>query len=356
MRRVIEDLIAQRQQKQHQLQESLNALATELEARRPFFSRRPRLQEKMSEVCRRLCDYVTIQDREWDAQSSNHSTMVFHSLQWKIDKLQAEYSQVRHLLSDFLTLENSLQHLIDTLEEKTPATARAELQAMKERLSVHRYEDFERRFRGSEEEIAARLQRYMPRFQGREPILDVGCGRGEFLELLRSAGQAAVGIDTSPTMLTAAREKGLDARLVDAVEFLRGLEDSSWGGIFAAQVIEHMPPDYLREFVQQAQRVLQPGAALVLETINPLSLYALSRIFFLDVTHCWPLHPEYMRYLLETSGFSSVEIEYCDALDGERLREMPADQPGALVYNQNVDRLNQLLYSPAGYAACGVKA
>jgi O-antigen chain-terminating methyltransferase len=94
---------------------------------------------------------------------------------------------------------------------------------------------------------------------------------------------------------------------------------------------------------------------LLLETINPLSLFALSRIYFLDPTHQQPLHPEYMRYLLGSSGFSAVEIIFTAEPENEKLRTIASENPLALPFNDNVDRLNQLLFSACEYAVKGVK-
>jgi O-antigen chain-terminating methyltransferase len=92
-----------------------------------------------------------------------------------------------------------------------------------------------------------------------------------------------------------------------------------------------------------------------METINPLSLFALSRIFFLDLTHRKPLHPEYMRYLLENTGFSGVEIHYSGDLADEKLEEIPPENPAARIFNANVDKLNQILFDSPQYAVTGMK-
>ena len=121
------------------------------------------------------------------------------------------------------------------------------------------------------------------------------------------------------------------------------------------KVIEHLEPDYLRNLVTEAYRVLEDGAPILLETINPLSLFALSNIYFLDVTHQKPLHPEYMRYLLESSGFTQVNILYSEELNQEKLIEISPDTPTAREFNTNVDKLNKILFSSPVYAVTGIK-
>ncbi|MCP5108277.1 MAG: methyltransferase domain-containing protein, partial [bacterium] len=310
-----------------------------------------------------LNELITIQDKEWDAYSNNHSTGVFKSLQWKIEKLEAEYANIKTLLTNFTSLEKSLERLTESIENKTPAKpptpAEQEtvqgLKEIKEQLSPYQYSDFEQRFRGDEEAVKEKLSHYLPIFSAADHILDIGCGRGEFLELLRREGKEAEGIDISLSMLRAAEEKGLKCRKDDALEYLRQKEDESLGGIFSAQVIEHLEPDYLRDVVLECFRVLKKGSPVVLETVNPLSLFALSNIYFLDVTHRKPLHPEYMRYLLESSGFDNVTVSYQGELQEERLMEVSPETPAAKEFNTNVDKLNKLLYASPAYAVTGTK-
>lgn len=136
---------------------------------------------------------------------------------------------------------------------------------------------------------------------------------------------------------------------------LQQLPGASVGGIFSAQVIEHLEPGYLRAMVLESARVLRPGGVVVLETVNPLSLFALSNIYFLDVTHQQPLHPEFMRYLLESSGFFEVAIIYAEELPAEQLAGISPENTLAREFNSNVDKLNKLLYSSPVYAVTGIK-
>jgi len=355
MRRVIEELIARRQEKAGETDRLLAGIAAELE--RPFLSRRRRreLGAKVSRLAGLLGEWMTVQDREWDAYAGNHATSVFKSLQWKIEKLEAEYSHLRTLLSTFATLERDLDRLVDKVQT---AAGRPDVEALKEaaaRVSPHQYADFEARFRGTPEQIRRRLAAYLPTFAGSDDILDLGCGRGEFLELLREQGKRARGIDLSDSMLAEASARGVTAQKADALAYLRSLPDASLGGLFSAQVIEHLEPEVLTRLIGEAWRVLRPGAPIVLNTVNPLSLFALSQIYLLDPTHRAPVHPEYLRHLLERSGFSGVTVEYAAELTAERLEEAPSDRPLAREFNGNVDRLNRILFAPAEYAAIGHK-
>jgi len=364
MRRIIEELIEKRKKQQEILKETLNKLGCLFQDTGVFFNKKKK--NKFTEILLEFNDHlnqlITIQDKEWDAYSNNHSTGVFKSLEWKIEKLEAEYSNVKTLLINFTTLEKSLERLIQSIENKTgPAETNDgnetlnRLKEIKEQLSPYQYSDFEQRFRGDERSVTEKLKKYLPIFASADRILDLGCGRGEFLELMRQGGKEAEGIDISLSMLRIAGEKGLKCRKSDALSYLRQKEDESHGGIFSAQVIEHLQPEYLRDMVLESLRVLEKGGPIVLETVNPLSLFALSNIYFLDVTHQRALHPEYMRYLLESSGFDNVNIIYSEELVEERLAEISPESPWAREFNTNVDKLNKLLYSSPAYAVTGVK-
>ena len=204
------------------------------------------------------------------------------------------------------------------------------------------YFAFESRMRGSIDAIRDRQRRYVDDFRGAAPVLDVGCGRGEFLQLLREAGVEARGIDADADMVAYARGEGLDVEQADLVEYLGGLDDGSLGGVFMAQVVEHLPPGVLVRALELASRKLRPGGVLIAETINPLSPLAL-RHYFADLTHAQPLVPETLELLARQSGFAQTELRYLN--EPERLTE--PDDP---VIAANVRRLNELLFAPLDYA------
>ncbi len=143
------------------------------------------------------------------------------------------------------------------------------------------------------------MAEYVPRFDGQSDVLDIGCGRGEFLELLKARGVTARGVDTNHEMVEVCRAHGLDVTEDDALRLLMTLDDSSVGGIFAAQVVEHLQPRYLMRLLDTAAHKMRPGGVLVLETINPACWLAFFESFVRDVTHVWPLHPETLQYLTE---------------------------------------------------------
>jgi SAM-dependent methyltransferase len=229
-------------------------------------------------------------------------------------------------------------------------------------LDAFKYLGFEDQFRGSPEDIGRRLSEYVALFAGRSSVLDVGCGRGEFLDLLARHGVAARGLDSNHAMVEACRARGLDVVRADALAHLTGLPDGSLGGLFAAQVVEHLPPDYLTRMLETAAHKLAPGGRIVLETINPACWLAFFESYIRDLTHVRPLHPETLQYLLRVSGFHDVRVEFKSPVaDEARLQPVrlpdvdlaPALADVIQAFNENVARLNARLFTFQDYAVIG---
>jgi 2-polyprenyl-3-methyl-5-hydroxy-6-metoxy-1,4-benzoquinol methylase len=218
------------------------------------------------------------------------------------------------------------------------------------------YVGFEDQFRGSPEQIRERLTSYLPIFSGARDVLDVGCGRGEFLRLLEEDGVSARGIDLNEAMVGVCRQKGLAATAMDALSYLRAQPDGSLGGLFAAQVVEHLEPGYLTQVLDAAFDKLRPGAPIVLETINPACWFAFFESYVRDITHVRPLHPDTLKFLLIAAGFQQLEIQYrAPYPEHEKLQRVAAPALGdsAETLNANVDKLNSLLFTYLDYAAVG---
>ena len=199
---------------------------------------------------------------------------------------------------------------------------------------------------------------YLPIFEGARDVLDVGCGRGEFLRLLEERGITARGIDLNEAMVDVCRQKGLNATATDALSYLRAQPDDSLGGLFAAQVVEHLEPGYLTQMLEAACAKLRPGAPIVLETINPACWFAFFESYVRDITHVRPLHPDTLKFLLVATGFQQVGIEYrAPYPEHEKLQRVAAPALGdaADTLNANVDKLNGLLFTYLDYAAVGRK-
>jgi SAM-dependent methyltransferase len=235
-------------------------------------------------------------------------------------------------------------------------------------LDAYKYVGFEDQFRGSVEEIRARLGDYLPAFEGASDVLDIGCGRGEFLQLLAERGVTARGIDINHEMVEACRGRGLAVVEGDALEYLASLPDASLGGVFAAQVVEHLEPGRLIRLLDVAFGKLRPGARVVLETINPACWAAFFDSYVRDLTHVRPIHPDTLKYLLQASGFQDVEIRY-RAPYPEPARLQPiavpasAHEPGgdwtlldfAETFNANAAKLNAQLFTYRDFAAVATR-
>ena len=234
-------------------------------------------------------------------------------------------------------------------------------------LDAYKYVGFEDQFRGSQDVIRERQASYLPFFThlaadaegaGDNRVLDIGCGRGEFIELLAANGIPAGGIDLNSEMVEVCRARGLNVSHADAVSYLASQPDASLGGIFAAQVVEHLEPAYLLRLLDLAFDKLRPGGTLVLETLNPACWTAFFESYIRDITHRWPLHPETLKYLVTASGFTSAAIEFRSPVPAQdRLQRVsvPDTAEAALrdlaeTSNANAEKLNARLFTHMDYA------
>jgi O-antigen chain-terminating methyltransferase len=186
------------------------------------------------------------------------------------------------------------------------------------------YRAFEERYRGSRDIIKSRLRAYhvfldplAALYPGAE-ALDVGCGRGEWLELLDEAGFMAQGVDLDDGMLAACRERGLRVERADALKTLSDLPADSLALVSAFHVVEHVPFDVLRAIVQEALRVLKPGGLLILETPNPENLVVGASDFYLDPSHERPIPPNLLGFVTEHAGFRRNKIVRLQEPEGLR--------------------------------------
>ncbi|MFA9454569.1 MAG: methyltransferase domain-containing protein [Candidatus Aminicenantaceae bacterium] len=307
------------------------------------------------DLARTQNELMEARDREWDALGNNHVSMIFKSMEWRIDKLRAGYDDAVLLMKTYVRLREQIKRLLSTLEgQKLPTPA--EIRSVAGPLEDIPYAGFENRHRGSEQDVKTQQASYLPFFQTDRTVLDLGCGRGEFLDLLSQNGIPAEGIDLNRQMITTCRERGLECRSGDILETLSSYPEGSLGGIFSSQVVEHLRPEYLRRMIDLAFSKLAPSGHIVLETLNPTSVFALVHVYFLDITHQQPIHPQTLEFLLESAGFQEVEIRYSSTLDDEALQTLPPDSEASTLLNRNLDKLNQLLFSPVNYAAIGRKS
>jgi 2-polyprenyl-3-methyl-5-hydroxy-6-metoxy-1,4-benzoquinol methylase len=206
-------------------------------------------------------------------------------------------------------------------------------------------------FRGPSEWIYDRYRDLAQELVGCDPVLDVGFGRGEFLELLRDAGVDAWGIEPDPALVDSARTRGLRVEAGTAYEYVRDLDDGSLGGLVMIQVIEHLSPQQAVDIVRIAADKVRRGGRVLVETVNPTSLYTYAHAFWVDPDHVRPVHPGLLSFLFRQAGFASVEtLERSPVADEDRLELFVGDDDATRVLNANFEKLNALLYGPQDYA------
>lgn len=221
---------------------------------------------------------------------------------------------------------------------------------------------FDRAVRGNDDELRERLRCYVPLFAGCRAVLDVACGRGAFLDLLREAGIGARGVDLDENVVRDCRARGLEVACGDALGYLRDVEDESFDGIFCCEFVEHLTAPELATLIDLFARKLRPGGILVIETLHPECLQVLSRWFWLDPTHQRLVHPVTLAYLLESRRFREVETRLLRPVpEREVLPPLPsvAFAPELVrsieAFNQGAAELNRILFGSPEYYVRAVR-
>jgi O-antigen chain-terminating methyltransferase len=232
-----------------------------------------------------------------------------------LERVKAEYETIIHAELRLLRQKTSLvKHDSTAAAAGEPATAVDWLK-------------FGEKFRGTEEYVRRHLGLYVQRFSGASEVLDIGCGRGEMLEEFRAAGMQARGIDLNDDCVAWCHEKGLKVEKADLFPYLDGLPDHSLGGVVCLQVVEHLPPARVPEFVALVKAKLKRGALLAMETPNPECLAIFATHFYLDPTHARPIPPALLSFYLEEAGFGRLDVVRLEpAVDSiPSLTSLPSD-------------------------------
>lgn len=224
----------------------------------------------------------------------------------------------------------------------------------KEIYTVLDYEQFENNFRGPEYDIKDRQKEYLPYLKSAQNLLDIGCGRGEFLELMKENGIQAVGVDMYPGFVQRCLEKGLNVVEGDGINYLESFEDESLDAITAFQVAEHLPTVRLVELCQIAYRKLTKGGILILETPNPTCLSIYTNSFYIDSSHVKPVHPQALDYYAGVAGFTQREIYYTKfSRVGETIPAIAGENSEE--FNKSMKKLTDLIYGSQDYALIATK-
>ena len=216
----------------------------------------------------------------------------------ELARARTEYELIIHSELRMVRQKASLARTVERVSDTAPAEF-ANVDWLK----------FAEKFRGAEEDIRARQQMYATRFREHAPVLDIGCGRGEMIQVLQEAGIAARGIDSNDDSIALCLAKGLNAEKADLFTYLSDLPDASLGGVICSQVVEHLPPARLPEMIRLVHAKLRSGGLLAFETPNPECLAIFATHFYIDPTHRHPIPPVLASFYLEEAGFGLVEIE-----------------------------------------------
>jgi O-antigen chain-terminating methyltransferase len=234
-----------------------------------------------------------------------------------VAKTTAQGAEIRRAVHD---IERQLMTLSDRMKQQATGSAAVAAPSgpgedqSTPGLAAH-YVSFEDTFRGTRDDIKARAGHYLTAFHdaGIEPgdglVLDLGCGRGEWLEVLSEHGYASRGVDLNGVMVREAQTLGLDAIEQDVIAHLRSLGSESVSAITSMHLVEHLPYEVLIRMVDEALRVLRPGGVLILETPNPENLTVGSYWFYMDPTHRNPIPPPLLQWIVEARGFEHAAID-----------------------------------------------
>jgi 2-polyprenyl-3-methyl-5-hydroxy-6-metoxy-1,4-benzoquinol methylase len=233
-----------------------------------------------------------------------------------LEKIRQEYDRLIH--TELRLIRQRAPALVPT----TAATAPPEVPS-----ATFDYGRFAERFRGTEEYVKRNIEFYKPFFAHCENVLDIGCGRGEFLSLMRDRGIAARGIDLSEESVAQCRQSGLNAEAADLFSYLATQAEQQFDGIFSSQVVEHLYPRRLPEMIRLCAASLRRGGILAIETPNPQCLAIFATHFYLDPTHTRPIPHPLMAFYMEEAGLGQIEVhELSPAVESmPELAELPEE-------------------------------
>ena len=290
--------------------------------------------------------YVALQAQMNRRESEQTEVQQRHAAELQALRTQLEQQvdalvdRLQKLRMDIAQQETRLANLLDNaVVSDQPPPAIGE----RDHLLDAMYFSLEDTLRGTPEQVKETVQVYLPVLRDAgitTGILDVGCGRGEWLEVLRDNEFQARGIDTNRIVLQRCKELSLDVEEAEALTHLRSLADNSLNAVTAFHFAEHLPLDALVRFLDEAGRTLKPGGLLILETPNPENLLVGSCNFYLDPTHKNPLPIPTLKLLVEARGFRCQEV----------MKLHPVASAKIEVKDQLTSHLNHFLYGPMNYA------
>ncbi|MBN1422976.1 methyltransferase domain-containing protein [Candidatus Fermentibacteria bacterium] len=301
------------------------------------------LTQAQVDLARRLAEIETVQT-QGQADLSRRLASHDAALTQTQGAIDAATTQVRAALDEALAVFDRRAAEVRELTVLSPSD-----------FPYFRFEDLHR---GSADAVRDLIRPFVRHFVRCQRVADLGCGRGEFLDLCTQEGIGAYGVDSNEDMVLHCQRIGLDVKCEDIVEHLSGLSAKCIDGVFCSQVVEHLPMQKVQTLLRECYRALKVGTHMVVVTINPLSLFALANNFFLDPTHVRPLPPETMRFLAEDAGFRKLTVSYFSPFGPDYslvpVRFDPeSDEQRAI--RVNFDRLNHVVFGYQEYALIGLK-
>ncbi|MBB2182842.1 methyltransferase domain-containing protein [Lachnospiraceae bacterium MD1] len=333
------------------------------------------INNKLQEIVKLQNDEINILKDKVDEQ-----VKINYNLEGKINEIDVD--------NVVKTLEDSISNSIDLVERKIDNTELWFLRTLKEQFKEPKFKEpdgtkksliddnkkviqkveedtysaidyfsFENHFRGSRSAIKKSQEIYIDYFTNKGEIIDLGCGRGEFLELLQEKGIQVTGVDAYAEFVEYCKAKGLNAIQADAITYINSLENDSIGGIFASQLVEHLETNQLVQLCQDAYKKLKFGGYFILETPNPTSLSIFMNAFYIDPSHNKPVHPKTLEYFMQQSGFKDIEIIYTEQskvgyqlplLNGENISNLSE-------FNDGINCISNIIFGSQDYAIIAKK-
>lgn len=315
---------------------------------------------------RRYVDLIVAKQIEFNAHVVHLMNKLTDKLENNVQELENKTTTIidKKISNVFETINTDIENkawlanlLDDTIQDRLEFIPPTDVD------EVMNYYLFEEKHRGSTDDIKQRQSIFLGHFKNSQSVLDIGCGRGEFLSLLKENGIGAKGIDLNEDMILYCQKNGLDAIQGNALTYLQSLKDKSLDGVFSGQVVEHLQSDELISLVKQCYDKMKFGTYFVAETVNPTCLSVFAKSFYMDLSHVKPIHPVTIKFLMESVGFRDVEFKFFsphpDEVKLEKFQvEDGIDDVGRRqleVMNANIDKLNGLLYGYEDYAVIGKK-
>ncbi len=362
----LETLQTQWRKSEQQLRNDVNVQFHALDERKVDAAQLTSLTNHLIEIAQAKADQTAL------SELRDHFTKIAQAKadQTNVAAMVAEIREVRQRIQDhkrsLLDQQRRLGLLLEEARKRLPAPLdNTQLTAFADEadhLLNAMYVSFEDRFRGDRADIKQRVAVYLPMIEAAQvgtldaPIVDVGCGRGEWLELMKERSLTARGVDLNRIMVNECRERGFEVVEADALHYLRELPDNSLGAVTGMHIIEHLPLPTLIALLDESLRVLRPGGLAIFETPNPENLVVGACNFYMDPTHRNPLPPPMVEYLVEARGFVRVEIRRWRQGLQDSLQFLPAETSGATELNPLIRMAKDYYFAAPDYAVLGYKA